>query len=95
MGGRALDGYHSVPNFAFRIWRGTRVVDVLIDLHNPGWEFHCGPECHRNWSWVGDEMISLAKELFPRFASPNARAVWRKGAIKGLQLKSRSSSSKR
>src|SRR5437764_1260883 len=32
----------SVPNFAFQVWRGVRVLDVLVDLHNPGWEFHCG-----------------------------------------------------
>ncbi len=70
----------SVPNFAFRAWCGGRVLDVLVDLHNPGWEFHCGPERYRNWNWVGAELVGLAKELFPDLASPSSRAVWREGA---------------
>jgi hypothetical protein len=82
----------SVPNFAFRVWCGDRVLDVLVDLHNPGWEFHCGAERYRNWNWVGGEMIYLAKELFPRFASSSSRAVWRKGAIKTLQEQWRAAS---
>jgi hypothetical protein len=75
----------SIPNFAFRFWRGDRVLDVLVDLHNPGWEFHCGAEHYRNWNWVGDELVSLAKELFPQLASSSPRAIWQKGAIKALQ----------
>jgi hypothetical protein len=79
----------SIPNFAFRIWRGDRVFDVLVDLHNPGWEFHCGTEHYRNWNWVGDELVRLAKELFPRLASSSSRAIWQQGAIKALQKKTR------
>jgi hypothetical protein len=79
----------SIPNFAFRFWRGDRVLDLLVDLHNPGWEFHCGAEHYRNWNWVGDELVSLAKELFPQLASSSARAIWQKGAIKALQEKKR------
>jgi hypothetical protein len=79
----------SVPDFAFRLWRGDRVLDLLVDLHNPGWEFHCGAEHYRNWNWVGDELVGLAKELFPQVASPSARAIWQKGAIKALQEKKR------
>ena len=74
-----------VPNFAFRVWRGKRVLDVLVDLHNPGWEFHCGSERYRNWNWVSGEMVRLAEELFPQFASSSSRAVWQRGAIKALQ----------
>jgi len=77
----------SVPNFAFRVWFADRVLDVLVDLHNPGWEFFCGSEHYLNWNWVGHELIRLAKELFPQFASSNSRAIWQKGAIKGLQIK--------
>jgi hypothetical protein len=84
----------SVPNFAFRVWRGDRVLDLLLDLHNPGWEFFCGPEHYRNWNWVGREMVGLAKELFLQFASPSRRAVWRKGAIRALQEKARAASGK-
>jgi hypothetical protein len=79
----------SVPNFAFRIWRGDCVLDVLVDLHNPGWEFHCGAEHYRNWNWVGAALVSLAKELFPRLASSSRRAIWQKRAIKALQEKKR------
>ncbi len=84
----------SIPNFAFRVRRGGRVVDVLVDLHNPGWEFHCGEEHYRNWNWVGDELVRLAKELFPRLASSSSRAIWRQGAIKALQEKARASHNK-
>jgi hypothetical protein len=80
----------SIPNFAFRVWRGDRVLDVLVDLHNPGWELHCGTEHYRNWTWVGDKLVGLAKELFPRFASSSSRAIWRQGAIKALQERTRS-----
>jgi hypothetical protein len=75
----------SVPDFAFRFWRGDLVLDVLLDLHNPGWEFHCGAEHYHNWNWVGAALVSLAKELFPRLASSSRRAIWQKRAIKALQ----------
>ena len=81
--------FPSVPNLAFRVWSGDRVLDVLVDLHNPGWEFHCGSEHYSDWNEVGGEMICLAKELFPRFASSNLGAVWQKGAIKALRDKAR------
>jgi hypothetical protein len=79
----------SIPNFAFRVWRGDRVLDVLVDLHNPGWEFHCGAEHYSNWNWVGDELVCLAKELFPQLASSSSRAIWQKRVIKALQEKKR------
>ena len=79
----------SIPDFAFRVWRGDRVLDVLVDLHNPGWEFHCGEEHYSNWNWVENEMVALAKELFPQLASASSRAVWQKGMIKALQEKKR------
>lgn len=77
------------PNFAFRVWRDERVLDILVDLHNPGWEFYCGAEIYRNWNWVGGELAGLAKELFPQFASPSSKAIWQKGAIKTLQDEAR------
>ena len=85
----------SIPNFAFRAWRGDRVLDVLVDLHNPGWEFHCGAEHYSNWNWVGDELVCLAKELFPRLASSSSQAIWQKGAIKALQEKALKTKKKR
>jgi hypothetical protein len=75
----------SVPEFAFRLHRDDSTLDLLVDLHNPGWEFHCEHEFYRDWSWVGSEMKVLAKELFPALASGSSRSVWKRGAIKALQ----------
>jgi hypothetical protein len=74
----------SVPEFAFRFWRAESKLDLLVDLHNPGWEFHCERERHRGWNWVGGEMRALAKALFPEQASTHPRSVWKRGAIKKL-----------
>src|SRR5215470_6864981 len=74
-----------VPNFSFRVWQRNRVLDVLIDLHNAGWQLHCGTEHYGNWNWVGGEIVCLAKELFTRFASSSSRAIWQRGTIKALQ----------
>ena len=76
--------YPSVPGFAFQLFRGELTLDMLIDLHNPGWEFYCEKERHENWHWVGDEMASLAKSLFPDHASPRSRSIWKQGAMKKL-----------
>lgn len=74
----------SVPDFAFRLHRAESRLDFLVDLHNPGWEFYCESERHWDWNWVGGEMVGLAKALFPEHASPNARSVWKRGAMKRL-----------
>jgi hypothetical protein len=74
----------SVPDFAFRVNRGESAIDLLVDLHNPGWEFYCETERHWGWNWVGGEIVALAKALFPEHASPNARSVWKRGAMKRL-----------
>jgi hypothetical protein len=74
----------SVPEFAFRLHRGESKLDLLVDLHNPGWEFYCETECHWGWNWVGGEMVGLAKALFPEHASEHARPVWKRGAMKRL-----------
>ena len=74
----------SVPEFAFRLFRADSKLELLVDLHNPGWEFYCGTERYWDWNWVGAELISLAKAAFPELASSDARSVWRRGAIKEL-----------
>jgi hypothetical protein len=74
----------SVPEFAFRLHRGKSTLDVLVDLHNPGWEFCCETERHWDWNWVGGETIAIAKALFPEHASPHVRSVWKRGALKRL-----------
>ncbi|MBI1913419.1 MAG: hypothetical protein HYS12_01480 [Planctomycetes bacterium] len=74
----------SIPEFAFRLHRGESTLDLLVDLHNPGWEFCCEAERHWGWNWVGSEMVALAKALFPEHASEHARSVWKRGAMKRL-----------
>jgi hypothetical protein len=75
----------SVPNFAFLIRRADCTVEMLVDLTNPGWEFHCGAEHHQNWNWVGPELARLAKALFPEYASPHAGSVWKRGVVEELK----------
>ena len=65
-------------------YRDSGIPDLMIDLHNPGWDFYCGYERYSDWNWVGDELVSLAKSLFPEYASPNRKSVWRKSVIKEL-----------
>jgi hypothetical protein len=74
----------SVPEFAFRLRRAASTLDLLVDLHNPGWEFHCEGETFSGWNWVGDELVALAKALFPQYASASTRAVWKRGTVKDL-----------
>jgi hypothetical protein len=81
----------SVPDFAFRLQRGESTLDLLVDLHNPGWEFYCETERHWGWNWVGGEMVALAKALFQEHASEHARSVWKRGAMKMLAAKATAS----
>src|SRR5579871_1660087 len=81
----------STPNFAFRMWREDHVLDILVDLLNPGWEFHCGWERYSNWTWFEEATTRLAKELFPQYASSSG-AMWRKGAIKALKMQKQATS---
>ena len=74
----------SIPELAFQFHRGKSVLDLLVDLHNPGWEFHCEVERSAGWNWVGDEIVALAKALFPEHASAHSRSVWKRGAMKTL-----------
>jgi hypothetical protein len=70
------------PNFALRFIRESTTFDLMIDLHNPGWDFCCGVEQYRGWHWV--DFTALAKALFPEYASPHPHSMWRKGAINSL-----------
>ena len=73
------------PGFALRLVRENTALDLLVDLHNPGWDFVCGNEKYSAWNWVRDEFVRLAKALFPKYASPNRKSVWRKGVIHELR----------
>jgi hypothetical protein len=83
----------SVPECAFRLHRGERKLDLLLDLHNPGWEFYCGRECYSGWNWAGRRMVVLVKALFPHQASPCPRSIWKRGAMKRLAKAARPRSS--
>ena len=72
------------PGFALRLRGSTGEATVLVDLHNPGWEWFCGAETYWGFHFAGPQLASLAKELFPEHASPRRAAVWRKGAIEAL-----------
>lgn len=75
------------PGFTLRCLRENEVLDLMIDLHNPGWDFCCGSEQYSSWNWVGDHLATLAKDLFPELASPYRNSVWKKGALKELIAK--------
>lgn len=75
-----------VPGFGLRWVREKEILDLMIDLHNPGWDFCCGRELYISWHEIGDQLVRLAKSLFPELASSDRRSVWRQGVIRGLIL---------
>jgi hypothetical protein len=72
------------PNFAFRL-HAENVLEVLVDLHNPGWKWFCGEETYWEFHFAGDCIAALAKQLFPEIASASPSAIWRQGAIHQLE----------
>jgi len=76
-----------VPEFALRWKCEGEILDLLIDLHNPGWDFVCENEWLSNWNWVEDEIIDLAWSLFPDIADPSKEDVWIQDKIKQLITK--------
>ncbi len=72
------------PDFAIQLHAGDESLDLMLDLHNPGWGFYCGGEAYEAWNWVGSTFIQLAKDVFPDLASKDTRFVWQKGAIERL-----------
>ena len=52
----------SVPDFAFRLHREETRLDLLVDLHNPGWEFYCETERHWGWNWVGEQQTTQGED---------------------------------
>ena len=77
--------FPSIPGFAFEIRGGDSDIDLLVDLHNPGWEFFGEGEDYSAFNFAGSILTQLAKELFPHLASSYKESVWRKGAIKALE----------
>jgi hypothetical protein len=58
---------------------------ILVDLHNPGWEWFCGAETYWGFNFAGPQLVALAKSVFPEYASPYPVSVWKNGAIKALE----------
>ena len=73
------------PGFALRLVREGLVTSLLADLQNPGWEFHCHDETYWGFHFAGDAMAALAKSIFPEYASPDRRSVWKKGVLDDLE----------
>ena len=73
------------PGFGFVILGKVSTVQILVDLQNPGWEFICNGETYWGFNFVGADLVNLAKEIFPEYASPSRGSVWRKGIIKELE----------
>lgn len=75
-----------VPGLGIEIFTQQLRVHLLVDLQNPGWTMHCESEDLWGFNFAGPKLAKLAKEIFPEYASPHKAAVWRKGAIKELEL---------
>jgi hypothetical protein len=71
------------PNFALRLTREGTILDLMIDLHNPGWDFCCGGEFYSSWHWA--DFRGLAKALFPELASRTSGSMWKQGVISRLK----------
>ena len=68
------------PGLAFQLSCPGSEAVLLIDLHNPGWEFFCGDERYWGFNFVGRRLVVFAKAVFPEYASNNSKSVWKKGA---------------
>jgi hypothetical protein len=72
------------PGFALRLRGSGGEATLLVDLHNPGWEWFCGAQTYWAFHFAGPQLAALAKGVFPEYASPRSQAVWKKGAIEAL-----------
>jgi hypothetical protein len=73
------------PGFVFQLKGPEDEADVLVDLHNPGWEMFCGDEEYWGFNFAGPRLAALAKAVFVEYASDNSKSVWRKCAIQTLE----------
>lgn len=69
------------PDFLIECESASISWPIAVDLTNPGWEIHCEGESYSAFHFAGAPLRSLAKELFPEFASPRKDAMWAKGAF--------------
>lgn len=70
------------PGFIFRLKTSTGNVDVAADLQNPGWRIDACGRSYWAFTFAGDTLRSIAKELFSEFASRAKNATWMKGMPK-------------
>jgi hypothetical protein len=66
------------PGFAVQLHAQGEDAVLLIDLHTPGWEMYCGDEQYWGFNFAGPPLASLAKAIFPEYASEDPRSVWKR-----------------
>ena len=74
-----------VANIRFDFLDAAERLELIVGFSCRDWEFRCGDE--RKGSFfdpVQDRLLILVKNLFPDYASPNRRYLWRQGAISEL-----------
>jgi hypothetical protein len=72
------------PCFAVKLRSSKCNADLLIDLHNPGWELFCGDEDYWGFNFAGPRLVALAKSVFAEYASGNSKSIWKKGVVEKL-----------
>lgn len=65
------------PGFAVQL-TGPADAELLIDLQNPGWEIYCEDEKYWGFNFAGRRLGTLAKAIFPEYASASRNAVWKR-----------------
>jgi hypothetical protein len=73
------------PGFAVQVSGPDGEADLLVDLHNPGWELFCSDEAYWGFNFAGPRLAALAKAVFPEHASLSFTSLWKRGAIKHLE----------
>jgi hypothetical protein len=73
------------PGFAVKLRGANGEADLLIDLHNPGWELLCSNEAYWGFNFAGPRLAAIAKAVFPEYASQHLTSVWKRDAIKSLE----------
>lgn len=73
------------PGFVIQLKKSSAKLDLLIDLHNPGWKWLCCDEKYWGFNFAGCSLGRMAKSVFPEFASNSSSSVWKQGAIKTLE----------
>lgn len=74
-----------VPEFAIQLTGGEQSVDIMLDLQNPWWSFHCGKFQYDWFHNVPDHLLEIARASFPQYAATERDQPWKPGAIARLK----------